>query len=144
MLADSDLLKRNYKQQLKIGGGEEMNDKQLFVEVFHFADWQKQIFWLQRKEAMASVVGREGEDLACSVKRSAREECTRGTVDILQSLAPVRLGGDVVNINELPEELLLEIFLCLPPTNVLEVRFHQDSKMFSDALASLALMIVTD
>ena len=41
MLADSDLLKRNYKQQLKIGGGEEMNDKQLFVEVFHFADWKK-------------------------------------------------------------------------------------------------------
>jgi len=41
-------------------------------------------------------------------------------LDLSDTLAPAVVMREVGNINDLPEELLLEIFLCLPPTTVLE------------------------
>ena len=42
-------------------------------------------------------------------------------LDLSDTLAPAVVMREVGNINDLPEELLLEIFLCLPPATVLEV-----------------------
>jgi len=41
-------------------------------------------------------------------------------LDLSDTLAPAVVMREVGNINDLPEELLLEIFLCLPPATVLE------------------------
>ena len=49
-------------------------------------------------------------------------------LDLSDTLAPAVVMREVGNINDLPEELLLEIFLCLPPTTVLEVCYIISSR----------------
>ena len=49
-------------------------------------------------------------------------------LDLSDTLAPAVVMREVGNINDLPEELLLEIFLCLPPAPVLEVCYIISSR----------------
>ena len=82
---------------------------------------------------MGGVV-EENEEEPANGNDTASEEQESEKVDTIDTLAPPVERGEVRNINDLPEELLLEILLCLQPTPLLEVCF-----MFRHFVQLLAL-----
>ena len=82
---------------------------------------------------MGGVV-KEDEEEPANGRNRASEEQESEKVDTIDTLAPAVETGEVRHINDLPEELLLEILLCLQPTPLLEVCF-----MFRHFVQLLAL-----
>ena len=83
----------------------------------------------------------EEEDSAMPCTAASAEEHFE-KLDISDTLASVVDMREVGNINDLPEELLLEIFLCLPPTTVLKVCLHSQTSLFLPLSCILFITVI--